>query len=237
MTCREGHQDLCGIGILHRDISENNTVLSPYRGGLGALIDFDMATVGCPSLHLDCPPPPRPSVDEIVASLTQSLSPPPAHDKPYEAECICPQRAAPYPLRWQSPSSVSLSFFFISYEGPPGEAGLRRAKAQGFGLPVGEDRLASHYDRTCLSNGEPAACCRRQTESAVTRTFPSICLSCKRVISTRSFAMGTWSAVGGTDDCAFDPRVLEDVFWSRRTQSGTRSVRRGSSGVVEPLCK
>lgn len=88
MTCREGHQDLCGIGILHRDISENNTVLSPYRGGLGALIDFDMATVGCPSLHLDCPPPPRPSVDEIVASLTQSLSPPPAHDKPYEAECI-----------------------------------------------------------------------------------------------------------------------------------------------------
>ncbi|KAI6096507.1 hypothetical protein F5141DRAFT_580942 [Pisolithus sp. B1] len=121
MSALLGHQDLCGIGILHRDISENNTVLSPYRGGLGALIDFDMATVGCPSLHLDCPPPPRPSVDEIVASLTQSLSPPPAHDKPYEAEYICPQRAAPYPLRWQSPSSVSLSFSLFRMKVHPGK--------------------------------------------------------------------------------------------------------------------
>lgn len=109
------------IGIFHRDISKNNIVLSLLRKGLRALMDFVMATVGRPNLHLDCLPPPRSSAGEIVASLAQSLSRPPAHDKPYEAECIvsscsyrtlfvvcnftrvqrhwCSKRTAAYPLR------------------------------------------------------------------------------------------------------------------------------------------
>ena len=40
----EGHQFLTSIGILHRDISENNVVLGLYPWEeRGYLIDFDMA--------------------------------------------------------------------------------------------------------------------------------------------------------------------------------------------------
>ncbi|KIK27209.1 hypothetical protein PISMIDRAFT_201994 [Pisolithus microcarpus 441] len=50
-----GHEYLCEIGILHCDISENNIVLSLCQGGLGALIDFNMAIVGRPNMHRDLP--------------------------------------------------------------------------------------------------------------------------------------------------------------------------------------
>ncbi|KAI6162714.1 hypothetical protein EDD17DRAFT_1574375 [Pisolithus thermaeus] len=74
-----------------------------------------------------------------------------------------------------------------------------------------------------------------QKRGRLGRFLPYVFLA--RVLSQHSFATGTWFAVGGTGDCTFDLRVLENVFWSRRTQNGTQSVRRGCSGVVEPLCK
>ncbi|KAI6038672.1 hypothetical protein EDC04DRAFT_2896199 [Pisolithus marmoratus] len=84
-NCGGHHQYLCEIGIVHRDISVNNIVLSLCRGGLGTLIDFDMAIVGRPNMHKDSPPPPR-ILKEIPASLVQLSSPSPANDKPYKAQ-------------------------------------------------------------------------------------------------------------------------------------------------------
>ncbi|KIK27208.1 hypothetical protein PISMIDRAFT_201781 [Pisolithus microcarpus 441] len=69
-----GHEYLCETGILHRDISENNIVLSPCRGGLGVLTGFDMAIVGRPNMHRDFTPPPEKSIEEILASFKPLLA-------------------------------------------------------------------------------------------------------------------------------------------------------------------
>ncbi|KAI6107817.1 hypothetical protein EDD16DRAFT_88146 [Pisolithus croceorrhizus] len=127
-----GHQYLCEIGILHRDISENNIVLSLCRGGLGALIDFDMA------------------IKEILASLIQPSSPLLEDDKPYKA-----QRTGTTPymsigvLRGESHTHFDdiesflyvLVLFFLSYKGPLQKEALKRAQVQGFTQPLGAGRL------------------------------------------------------------------------------------------------
>ncbi|KAI6098219.1 hypothetical protein F5141DRAFT_1219855 [Pisolithus sp. B1] len=142
-----GHRYLCEIGILHRDISENNIVLSLYQGGLGALIDFDMATVDCPSMHLDSPPPPRLSREEILASLVQPDSPLLADDKaervgttPYISVGVLDG----YPhTHYDDIESIFyvLVLFFFSYQGPLEKEALRSAEVQGFTQSVGEGRL------------------------------------------------------------------------------------------------
>ncbi|KAI6126632.1 hypothetical protein F5141DRAFT_1288935 [Pisolithus sp. B1] len=162
-----GHQYLCEIGILHRDISENNIVLSLCRGGLGALIDFDMAIVGLPNMHQDCPPPPRIPKKEILASLIQPSSPLLENDKPYKAQRTASdcsdyiqlmaysflQGTTPYMsigvLRGESHTHFDdiesflyvLVLFFLSYRGPLQKEALKRAQVQGFTQPLGAGRL------------------------------------------------------------------------------------------------
>ncbi|KAI6103295.1 hypothetical protein EDD16DRAFT_1564444 [Pisolithus croceorrhizus] len=142
-----GHRYLCEMGILHRGISENNIVLSLYRGGLGALIDFDMATVDCPNMRLDSPPPPRLSPEEILASLVQPDSPLLADDKgervgtaPYISVGVLDG----YPhTHYDDIESIFyvLVLFFFSYQGPLEKEALRSAEVQGFTQSVGEGRL------------------------------------------------------------------------------------------------
>ena len=84
----EGHQYLCQIGILHRDISENNIVLpvNPGHNG-GALIDFEMAVACKPNIHLQ-PQAHVPKLDtgEIVNNSLRSPSPLSDGDGPRKAE-------------------------------------------------------------------------------------------------------------------------------------------------------
>ncbi|KAI6130881.1 hypothetical protein EDD17DRAFT_478713 [Pisolithus thermaeus] len=144
-----GHQYLCEIGILHRDISENNIVLALCRGGLGALIDFDMAIVGRPNMHQDSPPPPRIHTD-ILASLIQPSFPSLADDKSYKA-----QRTGTTPymsvgvLRGEPHTHFDdiesflyvLVLFFLSYKGPLRKEALNAARVRGFIQPLGAGRL------------------------------------------------------------------------------------------------
>ncbi|KAI5994476.1 hypothetical protein EDD15DRAFT_2433137 [Pisolithus albus] len=139
-----GHEYLCEIGILHRDISENNIVLSPRRGGLGVLIGFDMAVVGSPNMHRDFAPPTKKSVEEILASFSKPHVPSLASDEQYKA-----QRTATYMsigvLRGEPHTHFHdiesflyvLILFFFSYKGPLAEDKLRSARARGFTQPVG----------------------------------------------------------------------------------------------------
>ncbi|KAI6038670.1 hypothetical protein EDC04DRAFT_3090672 [Pisolithus marmoratus] len=145
-----GHQYLCEIGILHRDISENNIVLSLCRGGLGALIDFDMAIVGRPNMHKDPPPPPSIPKKQILASLLQPSSPLPMNDKPYKAQrtgttpymSIGVLRGEPHTHYDDIESFLYvLVLFFLSYKGPLQKEALRKARAQGFIQQVGAGRL------------------------------------------------------------------------------------------------
>ncbi|KAI6027026.1 hypothetical protein EDC04DRAFT_216100 [Pisolithus marmoratus] len=145
-----GHEYLCEIGILHRDISENNIILSPCRGGLGTLIDFDMAIAGRPNMHKNSPPPPRVPKKEILASLLQPSSPLPVTDSPYKTQCA---GTTPYMstgvLRGEPHTHYDdiesflyvLVLFFLSYRGPLRREVLERARVQGFAQPVGEGRL------------------------------------------------------------------------------------------------
>ncbi|KAI6107813.1 hypothetical protein EDD16DRAFT_1620189 [Pisolithus croceorrhizus] len=121
-----GHQYLCEIGILHRDISENNIVLSLCRGGLGALIDFDMAIIGRSNMHQESPPPPRIHTD-ILASLLQPSFPMLPDDKPYKAQrtgttpymSIGVLRGEPHTHYDDIESFLYvLVLFFLSYKGP-----------------------------------------------------------------------------------------------------------------------
>ncbi|KAI6130879.1 hypothetical protein EV401DRAFT_2066054 [Pisolithus croceorrhizus] len=145
-----GHEYLCEMGILHRDISENNIVLSLCRSGLGALIDFDMAIVGRPNMHQDSAPPPRVSKKEILASLLQPAAPLPASDEPYKAPrtgttpymSIGVLRGEPHTHYHDVESFLYvLVLFFLSYKGPLPKETLRRAQVQGFVQPVGAGRL------------------------------------------------------------------------------------------------
>ncbi|KAI5994361.1 hypothetical protein EDD15DRAFT_2195994 [Pisolithus albus] len=121
-----GHEYLCEIGILHCDVRENNIVLSPRRGGLGALTGFDMAAVGRPNMHRDFTPLPEESEDEVAEELVESEyrppAPLPASDEQYKA-----QRTA--------------ILFFLSYKGPLEAGRLREARVQGFIQRVGMGRL------------------------------------------------------------------------------------------------
>ncbi|KAI6162542.1 hypothetical protein EDD17DRAFT_552645 [Pisolithus thermaeus] len=150
-----GHEYLCRIGILHRDISENNIVLPLCRdhlgNELGALIDFDMAIVGRPNMHEDSTLlPAEQDVEEMLSLADQPSSPLPENDRPYRA-----QRTGTTPymsigvLRGQSHTHYDdmesflylLVLFFFSYAGPLEAESLRRARVQGFVQPVAAGRL------------------------------------------------------------------------------------------------
>ncbi|KAI6130109.1 hypothetical protein EV401DRAFT_655071 [Pisolithus croceorrhizus] len=150
-----GHEYLCRIGVLHRDISENNIVLPLCRdhlgNELGALIDFDMAIIGCPNMHEDSvPPSAEKDVEELLSLADQPSSPLPENDEPHRA-----QRTGTTPymsigvLRGQSHTHYDdiesflyvLVLFFFSYAGPLEEESLRRARVQGFVQPVAAGRL------------------------------------------------------------------------------------------------
>ncbi|KAI5994154.1 hypothetical protein EDD15DRAFT_843099 [Pisolithus albus] len=141
-----GHEYLCEIGILHRDISENNIVLSPRRGGLGVLIGFDMAVVGSPNMHRDFAPPTKKSVEEILASFSKPHVPSLASDEQYKAQrtgttpymSIGVLRGEPHTHFHDIESFLYvLILFFFSYKGPLEEDELKSARARGFTQPVG----------------------------------------------------------------------------------------------------
>ncbi|KAI5994453.1 hypothetical protein EDD15DRAFT_2529649 [Pisolithus albus] len=140
-----GHEYLCEIGILHCDISENNIVLSLCRGGLGALIDFDMAIV---NMHRDSIPPSRASVEELCASVLGPPAPLLAGNEPYKAQLTASNCLSIHTLwlmvvyRVQHQSFLYvLMLFFFSYKGPLEKETLREARVRGFTQPVGAGRL------------------------------------------------------------------------------------------------
>ncbi|KAI5994478.1 hypothetical protein EDD15DRAFT_797039 [Pisolithus albus] len=162
-----GHEYLCEAGILHCDVSENNIVLSPRRGGLGILTGFDMAIGGCPNMHRDFTPPSEKPMEEIIEAFFKQPAPSPASDEQYMTQrtasnCSfytylmaysCSQRISPYVssgvLNGKSHTHFDdiesflyvLFLFFFSYKGPLQKETLRSAWVQGFIQPVGVDRL------------------------------------------------------------------------------------------------
>ncbi|KAI5994350.1 hypothetical protein EDD15DRAFT_2366405 [Pisolithus albus] len=121
-----GHEYLCEIGILHCDVSENNIVLSPRRGGLGTLTGFDMAAVGRPNMHRDFTPLPEESEDEGTTpymSIGVLKGDPHTHFDDIESFLYV------------------LVLFFLSYKGPLEAEKLREARVRGFIQPVGMGRL------------------------------------------------------------------------------------------------
>ncbi|KAI6126633.1 hypothetical protein F5141DRAFT_1288936 [Pisolithus sp. B1] len=150
-----GHEYLCKIGILHRDISENNIVLPLCRDKLGdelgALIDFDMAVVGRPNMHEESPlPPVQQDAEEIFSLAEQRSSPLPSTDEPYRAQrtgttpymSIRVLRGEPHTHFDDIESFLYvLVLFFFSFKGPLEEQVLKSAQVQGFIQPVGEGRL------------------------------------------------------------------------------------------------
>ncbi|KAI5991146.1 hypothetical protein EDD15DRAFT_1116590 [Pisolithus albus] len=137
-----GHQHLCKIGI-HGDINENSIVLSLRRGGLGALIDFDTAVIGCPDVLDDQ----EKLNSESVSSATRLSSP--VDGDPYREitdktpfKSIGVLRGQPHTCFDDIESFLYvLVQFFFSYAGPLQEEVLRRAQGQRFVQPVGEAQL------------------------------------------------------------------------------------------------
>ncbi|KAI5984339.1 hypothetical protein EDD15DRAFT_2480799 [Pisolithus albus] len=149
-----GHEYLCEMGILHRHISENNIVLSLRPGGLGALIDFDVATVGRPNMHREFTPLPEKSVREVTAELVASIyrppAPLPASDEQYKAQrtgttpymSIGVLKGNPHTHFDDIESFLYvLVLFFLSYRGPLKVDELKNARVRGFIQPVGMGRL------------------------------------------------------------------------------------------------
>ncbi|KAI6107819.1 hypothetical protein EDD16DRAFT_1523100 [Pisolithus croceorrhizus] len=143
------------LGILHRDISENNIVLAPFcdklGDELGALIDFDMAIVGPPNMQENSKSPPKKqSAEELLSFVRTSSSPLPVNDQPYKAQrtgttpymSIDVLRGEPHTHFDDIESFLYvLVLFFFSYKGPLEEQALRRARVRGFIQAVGEGRL------------------------------------------------------------------------------------------------
>ncbi|KAI6163568.1 hypothetical protein EDD17DRAFT_478580 [Pisolithus thermaeus] len=149
-----GHQYLCRIGILHRDVSENNIVLALCRdklgNELGALIDFDMAIVGPPNMQENSKPPPRKQSAEELLSFVGTSALVPTDDQPYKAQrtgttpymSIDVLRGEPHTHFDDIESFLYvLVLFFLSYKGPLQKEALRQAQAQGFIQPAGAGRL------------------------------------------------------------------------------------------------
>ncbi|KAI5994482.1 hypothetical protein EDD15DRAFT_2196081 [Pisolithus albus] len=127
---------------------ENNIVLSFRQGGLGALIDFDMAIVGRPNMHQDSIPPSQMSEDEMMLSI---FGPPTKSQRtatygdlkgttPYMSIGVLEGDSHTHFDDIESFLYV-LVLFFLSYKGPLKVEKLREAQVQGFIQPVGMGRL------------------------------------------------------------------------------------------------
>ncbi|KAI5984338.1 hypothetical protein EDD15DRAFT_1734350 [Pisolithus albus] len=145
-----GHEYLCEIGILHCDVSENNIVLSPRRGGLGALTGFDMATVGRPNMHQDSVPLPKRSQWELFAAGFEPPARLPASDEQHKAQLTGTTPYMSIGVLKGDPHThfddiesflYVLVLFFLSYKGPLEADKLREARVRGFIQPVGMGRL------------------------------------------------------------------------------------------------
>ncbi|KIJ21028.1 hypothetical protein PAXINDRAFT_6805 [Paxillus involutus ATCC 200175] len=146
-----GHRYLTSIGVLHRDISENNIVLARRPGEeMGYLIDFDMAILQEPEKPTEATVGTK-RKGLLDPGVARSSSPiPPDEMKPIKAPCT---GKIPYMSLnvlfggrhthfddMESFLYVVLLFFF-SYAGPLSKEELRIADTRGFTQPVGSGRL------------------------------------------------------------------------------------------------
>ncbi|KIJ07673.1 hypothetical protein PAXINDRAFT_173363 [Paxillus involutus ATCC 200175] len=148
-----GHQYLTSIGVLHRDISENNVVLARRPGDeRGYLIDFDMAilqepekpteaaaTVTIEQDLFDDPGVARASLP-IPPDETKPIKAPRTGTIPYMSFNVLHGRRHTHFDDMESFLYVVLLFFF-SYAGPLSREELRDADTRGFTQPVGSGRL------------------------------------------------------------------------------------------------
>ncbi|KAF8124081.1 kinase-like domain-containing protein [Boletus edulis] len=136
-----GHEFLTSIGILHRDISENNIVLGLYPWQeRGYLIDFDMAIL-------------QSSSTRYVGRLPEQKPTQPRW--PGETKHVKGIRTGTFPyisfnvLMGQTHTHFDdvesffyvLLLFFFSYAGPLPQTELQNAQENGFVRPIGSGRL------------------------------------------------------------------------------------------------
>ncbi|KIJ06380.1 hypothetical protein PAXINDRAFT_20428 [Paxillus involutus ATCC 200175] len=148
-----GHQYLTSIGVLHRDISENNVVLARRPGEeRGYLIDFDMAKLQEPeerTLNVVTPQSEDFSDDDYDVGRSSSpisedgANPPKALRTgtiPYMSFNVLHGRKH---TRFDDMESFLyvVFLFFFSYTGPLSKEELRDADARGFVQPTGSGRF------------------------------------------------------------------------------------------------
>ncbi|KIJ05646.1 hypothetical protein PAXINDRAFT_21117 [Paxillus involutus ATCC 200175] len=148
-----GHQYLTSIGVLHRDISENNVVLARRPGEeRGYLIDFDMAKLQEPDKRTVATVTTEPESFFIRdAGVARSSSPIPSDEtKPIKAlrtgtisymsfNVLAGRRHTNFD---DMESFLYVVFlFFFSYAGPLSKEELRDADTRGFVQPTGRGRF------------------------------------------------------------------------------------------------
>ncbi|KAF8834940.1 hypothetical protein BDN67DRAFT_1072569 [Paxillus ammoniavirescens] len=147
-----GHQYLTSIGVLHRDISENNIILTRRPGEeRGYLIDFDMAILQEPEKRTEATVrTKRKDLRDDPGMARSSSSFPPDEMKPIKAPRtgtlpymsfnVLHGRRHTHFDDMESFLYVVLLFFF-TYAGPLSREELRIAETRGFSQPVGSGRL------------------------------------------------------------------------------------------------
>ncbi|KIJ07780.1 hypothetical protein PAXINDRAFT_102811, partial [Paxillus involutus ATCC 200175] len=155
-----GHQYLTSIGVLHRDISENNIVLARRPGEeRGYLIDFDMAILQEPEQPTEAAATVRTKREGLLDDddddddddVPRSSSPIPSDELnsfkalrtgtiPYMSFNVLYGGRHAYFDDMESFLYVVFLFFF-TYAGPLSKEELRIADTRGFTQPVGSGRL------------------------------------------------------------------------------------------------
>ncbi|KIK83441.1 hypothetical protein PAXRUDRAFT_35479 [Paxillus rubicundulus Ve08.2h10] len=151
-----GHQYLTSIGILHRDVSENNVVLARRPGEeRGYLIDFDMAILQGPEKRTEDAVQSEDSSDDDYG-MARSSSPISAD----EANPLKALRTGTIPYmsfnvlhgrkhtRFDDMESFLyvVFLFFFTYAGPLSKEELRDADIRGFVQPTGSGKLIHRRD-------------------------------------------------------------------------------------------